>query len=120
MVTYAALLCRIKSALQETYSFQLGDSAEQLSRSTWKDFFREMDKAIAGEMPWTLVLKDPLANSFIAPPGDADAEQEDGHLTIEDYSRSAEEDAEFGIDHLREHGTGIENGLEAAKLNDID
>lgn len=110
---------RVKEALQQTYSFQLGDSAEQLSRSTWKDFFDQMDKAIAGSMDWTLVLKDPMANSFIAPRGLGD-DSKDAQLNIEDYERSAEEDAEYGIDHLIAHGTGMEGELEGLHLNSID
>ena len=89
-----------------------------MSKSTWKDFFEKMDKAIAGSMEWTLILKDPLANSFIAPRG-LDAEGEDPQLTIEDYPRSAEEDADYGIDHLMAHGTGMEEELERLHLNAI-
>lgn len=73
-----------------------------------------MDKAIAGEMPWTLILKDPLANSFIAPgTEEAEATQNDPSLEIRDYDRSEEEDAEYGIDHLKTHGTGYDADLQA-------
>ena len=68
-------------------------------------------------MEWTLILKDPLANSFIAPRG-LDAEDEDDQLTIEDYTRSEEEDADYGIDHLIAHGTGVEEEKES--LSQID
>lgn len=115
--TILDMVRRIKKALQETHSFQLGDSADQLSRSMWKDFFVQMDRAIEGKISWTLVLTDPLANSFIAPPADADASQEDPKLRIEDYERSKEEDAEFGIDHLKAHGTGLEAELEGVDLS---
>ncbi len=66
-----------------------------------------MDQAISGRKEWTLILKDPMANSFIAPRG-LDVDNEDAQLCIEDYSRSVEEDAEYGIDHLMAHGTGME------------
>lgn len=112
------MLCfRIKEALQQTHSFQLGDSADQLSRGMWKDFFERMATAIEGRMTWTLVLRDPLANSFIAPRSDDSAKDPlppDPLLSAEDYERSAEEDEEFGIDHLQAHGTGLDkkpNGL---------
>ena len=69
-------------------------------------------------MKWTLVLRDPLANSFIAPRGDEEAEQEDPQLVVEEYQRSAEEDAEFGIDHLKQHGTGLEAQLDETSLGE--
>jgi hypothetical protein len=49
------------------------------------------------------VCRDPLANSFIAPLT-ADPAQ-DGRLVTEEFERSAEDDAEFGIDHLKLHDT---------------
>ena len=77
-----------------------------------------MDEAIAGRMPWTLVIQDPMANSFIAPRTTDDALRDppapDPALQIEDYERTAEEEEAFGIDHLRAHGTGVAeqmNGL---------
>ena len=113
-----SLICRIKEALQETRSFQLGDSADQLTRSLWRDFFEKMEQAIQGETKWTLILTDPLDNSFIAPRNGADSESEDAQLVAEYFTRSTEEDAEFGIDHLREHGTGLEAQLE--ELDTVD
>ena len=122
-VTDSQICCifRVKSALQDTYSFQLGDSAEQLSRGTWTDFFAQMDKAISLEMTWTLILKDPLANSFIAPSSE-ETELNDPLLEIRDYVRSAEEDEEYGIDHLKAHRTGLEtdSSEEDSNLKDID
>jgi len=107
--------CRIKETLRDTHSFQLGDSADQLSRSSWGEFFEQMDRAMAGDIPWTLILRDPLSNSFIAPrTEDSETEQADPLLQMQDYERSAEEDEEYGIDHLKNHGTGCEpsvNGL---------
>lgn len=112
-----AYSCRIKETLQDTHSFQLGDSADQLSRSSWRDFFQQMDRAMAGEIPWTLIVRDPLANSFIAPrTEDSETEQPDPLLQVGDYERSAEEDEEFGIDHLKEHGTGCEPSLKGLSI----
>ena len=110
--------CRVKDALQNTRSFQIGDSADQLTRGMWKDFFERMDQAIEGNIKWTLILSDPLDNSFIAPRSIAETDSEDPNLKVEQFTRTAEEDAEFGIDHLREHGTGLESKLE--DLNTVD
>ena len=47
-------------------SFSLGDSAAEPQRKTWQTFFAELDALAALERPWTLVLRDPLANSFVS------------------------------------------------------
>ena len=46
--------------------FHLGDSAPEDQRKTWKSFFAELDTCKALERPWTLVIRDPLANSFVS------------------------------------------------------
>lgn len=52
--------------------------------------------------------RDPLANSFIAPLTAEPAE--DTRLVVEEFERSAEDDAEFGIDHLKLHDDqGVDN-----------
>ena len=43
--------------------------------------------------------RDPLANSFVAPLTADPAE--DPRLVVEEFERSAEDDAEYGIDHLK-------------------
>lgn len=48
----------------------------------------------------TLMLcRDPLANSFVAPLTEDPAD--DQRLVVEEFERSAEDDAEYGIDHLK-------------------
>ena len=64
---------------------------------------RRLDDCIALRQPWTLVLRDPLANSFIGPAADVANVESDPRLRVGKYDRSAEEDEHFGIDHLRQH-----------------
>ena len=42
--------------------------------------------------------------------GDGSAPRADPRLTVEDYERSPDEDAEFGIDHLRRHAAENDAG----------
>ncbi|KAK9817693.1 hypothetical protein WJX72_000744 [[Myrmecia] bisecta] len=100
VTTVEGLLDSVAEALKRTQSFHLGDSAAQLDRSHWGAFFQGMDDCMALRRNWTLVIKDPLANSFIAP-STSDPEL-DPRLAAHDYERSAEEEAHFGIDHLKE------------------
>ena len=46
--------------------FHLGDSAKHEQKKTWKTFFEEVDRCKALETPWTLQLRDPMANSFVS------------------------------------------------------
>lgn len=46
--------------------FHLGDSAKHEQKRTWKTFFEEVERCKALETPWTLQLRDPLANSFVS------------------------------------------------------
>jgi len=47
-------------------SFHLGDSARTDDRAAWQAFFAKLEACAALEAPWTLVLQDPLANSFVS------------------------------------------------------
>lgn len=60
----------------------------------------------AGKLARCHNCRDPLANSFIAPLTADPAE--DARLSVEDFERSAEDDAEFGIDHLKLHESEAE------------
>ena len=53
----------------------------QAQRSQWRQFFASLDSCIALERLWTLVLADPLANTFIAPVGEK--LEDDPRLTME-------------------------------------
>lgn len=57
-------------------------------------------------MPHCSLCRDPLANSFVAPLTEEPAD--DPRLVVEEFERSAEDDAEYGIDHL----------LQSEKLHD--
>lgn len=126
ITTVEGVALAVRDSLQSTQTFQLGDAAGGLDPSSlaWKTFYEGLAACAAGERPWTLVMTDPLANSFISgPPGTGPGEEADPAydpgLVCADYTRSAEEDEEYGIDHLRAHaatnaagGGGVEEGIE--------
>lgn len=56
-------------------------------------------------MPFTLILDDPLNNSYIATKGDNDSK-----LRVEYYTRTEEQDDEYGISDMKtENYTHLEN-----------
>ncbi|GMH38203.1 hypothetical protein BSKO_06087 [Bryopsis sp. KO-2023] len=99
ITTVEGMVERVKTELEGLLSFKLGDSAEQTTRGTFADFIKKIDQCVALEFPWTLILSDPLANSFIAPI-DEDFSL-DERLKFEDFERSAETEEDLGITHLK-------------------
>ena len=114
VTTVEGLLEQIITALRQTQTFKLGDSASALDRSTWGAFFQKLEDCMALKQSWTLKITDPLSNSFIAPC--TENPETDPRLTSEEYQRSAEEDEEYGIDHLKKYaGEGL--NMDSIDLN---
>lgn len=82
------------------YSFKLGDSAEKNEKEKFEQLFSALEKLLECTQPWTLILKDPLSNSFILPL--TERMEDDSQLSSEEYERSAEENEEYGIDVLEQ------------------
>lgn len=133
ITTVEGLALAVRDSLQSTQTFQLGDAAGGLDPSAlaWKTFYEGLEACASGDRPWTLVMSDPLANSFISgPPGLGPDEADpaaDAALSCVDYERSAEEDEEYGIDFLKANAATnaaggecevIEEGGEAAAAGD--
>jgi zinc finger protein len=57
-------------------------------------FLESMKQAIAGEMPFTLIVDDPLAGSYVQ---NLYAPDVDPNMVIEEYERTQEQDEDLGI-----------------------
>ncbi|KAI4205739.1 MAG: hypothetical protein LQ350_000236 [Teloschistes chrysophthalmus] len=75
-----------------------GDSMPEETRSAWTRFFVVLDKAIRGEMEYTILLEDPLANSYVQ---SLMAPEPDPQLREEEYERTGEEEDDLGISDMR-------------------
>ncbi|KAL9276412.1 hypothetical protein ACSQ67_026044 [Phaseolus vulgaris] len=84
--------------LERVHGFTFGDSLDENSRSKWIDFKARLNKLLSLEEPWTLILDDALANSFVAPA--TDDPKEDNQLAFEDYERSWEQNEELGLNDM--------------------
>lgn len=100
ITTVEGLLLKVKTNLMPAASFHLGDSAAPDQRSAWKEFVTGLDDCVSLNRKWTLILRDPLANTFVAPL--TEDPSQDPRLVMRNYERSAEEDEEYGISHLKE------------------
>ncbi|KAL8997948.1 MAG: hypothetical protein Q9169_002870 [Polycauliona sp. 2 TL-2023] len=75
-----------------------GDSMTEPKRQAWTRFFDKIDKAIKGELQYTILLEDPLANSYVQNPW---APEPDPRLREEEYERSQEVEDDLGLSDMK-------------------
>ncbi|KAF5767799.1 putative Zinc finger, ZPR1-type [Helianthus annuus] len=98
VTTVEGLITKISEALERVHGFTFGDSLEEGRKNKWLDFRARLIKLLSLEEPWTLIMDDALANSFIAP--SCDDIKDDHQLTIEVYERSWEQNEELGLNDM--------------------
>ncbi|XP_076904560.1 uncharacterized protein LOC143560038 [Bidens hawaiensis] len=98
VTTVEGLITKISEALERVHGFTFGDSLEEDRKNKWLDFRTRLTKLLSLEEPWTLIMDDALANSFIAPA--CDDIKDDHQLTIEEYERSWEQNEELGLNDM--------------------
>lgn len=102
--TVEGLLTQIRDDLRKT-AFDIGpddeeeaDSVPQAKKEIWRLFFSRLEKAINGEMEFTVILEDPFANSYVQSLFDPDP---DPQLRWEEYERTTEEEDELGLTDMK-------------------
>ena len=100
--TVEGLLQQMREKLISANPFARGDSADADDREKFSVFLEKMELYEQGETPFTLILKDPMANSFIYSPR-MDG-YEDAELVEEEYVRSKDEDEELGLLDMNTEG----------------
>ncbi|KDR71855.1 hypothetical protein GALMADRAFT_253634 [Galerina marginata CBS 339.88] len=78
-----------------------GDSSELADREKFEAFLKGLKEVKNAERPFTIILDDPLANSYIQ---NLYAPDPDPNMTIELYDRSFEEDEELGLNDIKVEG----------------
>jgi len=78
-----------------------GDSMMSTDREKWELFFQRLDKAILGEVKFTVILEDPLASSYVQ---SFTAPEPDSQITAEDYERTHEEEENLGLNDIKVEG----------------
>ncbi|KAI9888823.1 MAG: nucleolar zinc-finger protein [Vezdaea aestivalis] len=78
-----------------------GDSAESESKAKWVAFFADLDAGISGEKPFTMILQDPLASSYVQ---SLFAPDPDPQIATEDYERTEEEKEDLGLADIKTEG----------------
>ena len=91
----------LEGLLQQAYEQLWGrvynpdsDSMTADEKQRFSTFLETMKRAIAGEMPFTLIVDDPLAASYIQ---NLYAPEADPNMVTEEYERTREQDEDLGI-----------------------
>ena len=92
-----------------------GDSMATSDKEKWDRFFSRLNSAIKGDFKFTITLQDPLANSYVQ---DLCTPDPDPQLTIEDYTRTDEEEDDLGLKDMKVEG--YEADAEAKKDSNTD
>ncbi|CAD7704464.1 unnamed protein product, partial [Ostreobium quekettii] len=100
ITTVEGLVMSVIEEMKKLCVFQLGDSADEVVRAKFTHFLEELESCAKLERKWTLVIRDPLANSFIAPL--CEDPSQDDRLTVEEVEQTEEERNYYGINHLKE------------------
>ncbi|TYG99172.1 hypothetical protein ES288_A10G174700v1 [Gossypium darwinii] len=85
VTTVEGLITKISESLERVHGFTFGDSLDESKKNKWLDFKARLNKILSMTEPWTLILDDALANSFIAPA--TDDIKDDHQLIFEEYER---------------------------------
>lgn len=85
-------------------SLKPGDSMDATTKEKWTAFFERLDRALKAEFPFSIILVDPLANSFVQKNVDGDAE--DPQIKVEEYERTEQEMEELGLNDMVVEGYG--------------
>ncbi|KAJ3025165.1 UNVERIFIED_CONTAM: hypothetical protein HDU68_007413 [Siphonaria sp. JEL0065] len=96
--TVEGLLSQVYDEIEKTAApFSSGDSGSKERREAFDRFLAKLKMALRVEMPFTLILDDPLGNSYLqniyAPDPDPD-------MTIETYTRTYDQNEDFGLNDL--------------------
>ena len=79
-----------------------GDSLALEEKTQWEKFFSGLDAAIKGEQPFTVILTDPFAGSFVQ--ALVDPPEPDPKIQKEQYTRTEEEEEELGLKDMKTEG----------------
>ncbi|KAI9226543.1 MAG: ZPR1 zinc-finger domain-containing protein [Piptocephalis tieghemiana] len=99
--TVEGLLKQVKEELEEKSPFSHGDSAAPETKATFAKFLGRLQDLLDLKVKGTLILDDPLANSYLQ---NLYAPDPDPSMTIEDYERTFDQNEELGLNDIKVEG----------------
>jgi zinc finger protein len=98
--TLDGILTRVFEELTKNIGFCLGDRYDEGENNRMVSFFKDLqDMKEGNKFGYTIVIDDPLANSYIAGVGEGDAQ-----MVVEEYERTDEQNEELGLNHMKVEG----------------
>ncbi|KAF2804920.1 zf-ZPR1-domain-containing protein [Mytilinidion resinicola] len=91
------------------------DSVQKEARAKWDAFFERIDKGIRGDVKFTLILEDPLAESYVQ---SFTAPEPDPQMTVEDYVRTHQEEEDLGLNDIKTEGYEEGQAREEVKVEE--
>ncbi|KAF6236126.1 hypothetical protein HO173_005754 [Letharia columbiana] len=76
------------------------DSMPSDTKKEWGTFFAQLDKAVKGEIQYTILMEDPLGNSYCQLL-DLDDSGNDPKVRTQEYERTEEEEEELGLADMK-------------------
>ncbi|CAI2173071.1 2239_t:CDS:2 [Funneliformis geosporum] len=96
--TVEGLLRQIHDELKDKSPFSVGDSIQDERKFAFQKFIDKLNKVMSGEaLPITLILDDPLGNSYLQNPYAPDS---DPNMIIEQYERTWEQNEFLGLNDM--------------------
>ncbi|KAM0682007.1 nucleolar zinc-finger protein [Mitosporidium daphniae] len=95
--TIEGLLVQIKEEMEERIPFALGDSATPKQTVRFQSLVQALSAVLNETKPVTIVIDDPLANSYLQ---SFFAPDPDPQIQVEDYERTEEQQDSLGLTHL--------------------
>ncbi|KAJ8075181.1 nucleolar zinc-finger protein [Marasmius tenuissimus] len=92
-----------------------GDSTEETERSSFVEFLRKLKEVKSGDRPFTVILDDPLANSYIQNLYAPDA---DPGMEVEVYERTWEQNESLGLNDMKVEGYEEDHAKEQEQKKD--
>ncbi|KAI7871365.1 ZPR1 zinc-finger domain-containing protein [Mucor mucedo] len=97
--TVEGLLRQVHTELRDRAPFIEGDSGTESGKDRWARFLDNLTKVADGKLlPVTLIIDDPLANSYLQ---NLYAPDPDPEMTIEEYERSWEMNEDLGVNDMK-------------------
>jgi zinc finger protein len=117
--TVEGLLTQVRDDLHQQV-FDLGDEADaggdslpSDAKENWKTFFDNIGEAIRGERKFTIILRDPLASSYVQ---NLCLPDDDPQIQTEEYERTTEEEEDLGLSDMKTEAYVDEVGEEKKRL----
>ncbi|KAF4570961.1 nucleolar zinc-finger protein [Pleurotus pulmonarius] len=108
--TLEGILEQVYEELSEkVFANEAGDSKDPKDRNSFEDFLKNLKEVKNAERPFTLILDDPLANSYVQ---NLYAPDPDPNMEFEMYDRTFNQNEELGLNDIKVEG--YENDADAA------